>query len=247
MIPESWAVTTVPLRNVARVGIPTMSAKPLAGIIAGTQRDTELGRKLLHDLGWRTTACATARTPAEQDLLQRRHRHVLQGMCEQAVDEMATEGAEQIVIYCSSLSSALDLSALRGAYSIPVRTPLDFYAEVAKQHPRIAVLAANAVGLAGAMNVLQGERANADIHGMHDLALVCALERGDEPAQAMSASLLRFFNHVRHRCDAVLLACTHFPLIAADVARLTNLPVYHVNAWLERELGRANLELRAQG
>lgn len=223
-----------------------MSATHLAGIIAGTQRDTELGQKLMHSLGWRTVACATARTPAEQDLMQRRHRPVLQGLCRHALDEMAAQGAEQVIIYCSSLSSALDLPALRRMSAVPLHTPLDFYAQVAKQHSRVAVLAANAVGLAGGIRALQSERANADIHGMHDLALVCAIERGDDPAHAMSASLLRFFEHARRSCDAVLLACTHFPVIADDVARLTNLPVYHVNTWLEREFGRVTMEMRAQ-
>lgn len=220
-----------------------MSATPLAGLIAGTQGDTELGQNFLHQLGWRTLVCATARTPAEQDLLQRRYPPVLQGLCLHAVNEMAQQGAEQVIIYCSSLSSVLDLQALRGASAIPVRTPLDSYAEIARLHSRIAVLAANALGLAGVTKVLQGERPNVDIQGMHDLGLVCALERGKPSAQAIEASLRKFLEKAARCCDAVLLACTHFPLIAEEVAHITDLPVYHVNTWLQRELELSHKKL----
>lgn len=224
-----------------------MSITPLAGVIAGTHHDTQLGQAFLRRLGWRTLAHATARTPAEQDLLQRRHPHVLQALCLHAVDEMAEQGAAYVVIYCSSLSSVLDLQALRSAIAIPVRTPLESYAEVAKAHARIAVLAANTVGLDGAMAALQAERPDADVYGMHDMALVCALERGETPDQAIDASLLNFVEHANSRCEALLLACTHFPVIADYLASLTSLPVYHFNTWLERELGPIRSDLRAQG
>lgn len=223
-----------------------MSTIPLAGVIAGTRHDTELGQALLRRLGWRTLACATARTPAEQDLLQRRHPHVLQALCAHALDEMAAQGAEQIIIYCSSLSSVLDLPALRRASAVAVHTPLDAYAEVARAHARIAVLAANAVGLAGAIGVLRAERPDADIHGMHDLPLVCALERGEAPAQAIDAPLRSFIEHATCCCDALLLACTHFPAIAEYLASLTGLPVYHFDTWLERHLEQLRGNRQAQ-
>lgn len=222
-----------------------MDATPLAGIIAGTLRDTDLGQHFLHQLGWRALVCATARTAAEQDHLQRRHPAVLQGLCLHAVGEMADQGAEQVIIYCSSLSSVLDLQALRSTSAIPVRTPLDGYAEIARRHSRIAVLAANTFGLSGAMSVLQRERPDVDIMGTHDLGLVCALERGEPPAQAVAGPLRKFLEEAAHCCDAVLLACTHFPLIAEEVVQITALPVYHVNTWLQRELGLSRTRLRA--
>lgn len=247
MAPTLGAVTALHLLDVARGWKHIMSNTLLAAIIAGTHHDTELGQDLLRRLGWRTLACAMARTPTEQDMLQRRHPHMLQALCAHAIDEMDEQGAERVIIYCSSLSSVLDLPTLRCTSGIPVHTPLDSYAEVARNHARIAVLAANDIGLAGAIRVLRAERADAEIHGMHDLPLVCALERGEAPDQVIDASLLSFMEHAKRRCDALLLACTHFPVIADYLADLTRLPIYHYNHWLERQFGRVRSTHRAQG
>lgn len=208
------------------------TANNLVGVIAGTPVDTEFGRRFLAERGWRTLEYAAAQTPEEQDFLQRRHPQALIASCERAMQDMVAQGASLLVVYCSSLSTVLPLGNLARDLHTKIVSPLDFYRSISAEYQKFALLAANAVGLQGAGQVIRRHNPGALLHGLHDLDLVVRIEKGLSPEKALTSDVYTFLREAETHCDVLVLACTHFPYLTATLRAKTALPVRDVNGWL---------------
>jgi glutamate racemase len=173
-----------------------------------------------------------------------RDPRMLQQRCRQQIISMAREGAEFVVIYCSSLSSVLDIAALQSDAAIPVITPLDVYQRVAGHYSRIALLAANAAGLRGAETAILRENPRAQVMGLQSIRLVYQIEQGIPAGQIVRDNQLAEFVKMADTADSevIVLACTHFPCLTPALSALTSLPLVDMNIGLAERLS----EIRSQ-
>lgn len=208
--------------------------KPLAGVIAGTPVDTALGEQYLRELGWDVVSHAISQTPQAQNELQHQQPQLLRKTCLDEISRMKQCGAELVLIFCSSLSSVLNIAALRDSVQLPIYTPLDFYAKIANSYENFAVLAANAIGLKGAEASINAKNKYATLVGLHNISIVRQIEEGVIPEQIIKDNALDAFTLIAEKthCECIVLACTHLPYIKSAIETLTKLPVLDINTGL---------------
>lgn len=213
-----------------------MPRKRIAGIIAGTPVDTRMGADFIRALGWQCKHFALSPSAEAQHALQLENSRWLQALVEEKIDQMASQGVAFVVIYCHSLSSALDRDRLRRTMPVPVIMPLDAYRDVAQDYDCLAVLAANELGLAGARQVLIRENPSLRVVGEHSMELVHRVEAAESVATIVaSAPMQSFINRAKHEgAQGILLACTHFPCLSDELRRQVTIAVRDINDELRR-------------
>jgi len=207
-----------------------------AGVIAGTPVDTRLGVNFLHSLNYKTHGFAISPSSMEQDLLQKNSVPELQSLCLSEMKKMESLGVSFIVIYCSSLSSALDINDFRQKLSVPVYTPLDHYLDIANKYNRFSVIAANEIGLAGFESIVIDQNKKAIISGMFCIDIVRKIEADINPKVIVNDS--DFIGFIRNSeskgCECLVLACTHFEYIRSEVESLTDMRVIDIDSGLSK-------------
>lgn len=210
----------------------------LAGVIAGTPFDTDLGSNFLQRLGWQVIPFAAGRNPEEQDFLQGQHPEMLQQLIMQQALNLQARGVQFVLLYCNSLSSVLDLDYLQQNLRVPLITPFDTYKDLALHYRRYAVIAANAVGLRGVERTFKRYNTSAFILGYHNIDLVRAIESRIEASDLIASSSLASFIELAlaGNTEVIVLACTHFPCLTKDLAAMTSLPVFNIDQGLARAI-----------
>lgn len=207
----------------------------LAGVIAGTAYDTNLGARYLEKLGWQVTQFAISDSPEKQSALQHHNVPLLQEICLQKMLDMEKSGVELILIYCSSLSSVLNLSALRSAIRVPICTPLDYYVEIANTFSNFAVMAANARGLTGFECSISKVNPQARIVGFHDINIVRQIEQGKSVNKIIKENGIEYFLSIieSNHCQCLVLACTHYSYLLNEILAKSKLPVLDLETGLK--------------
>ncbi len=190
------------------------------GIIAGTPVDTEMGSAYLEAHGCQTIARACSPSPEEQMRMQKLFPRELTERVILLCCEMIREGAQGIYVNCNSMSAAIDLAALREAVEpVPVVTPLDVYEEVAGRFRCLSIIAANGQSLAAIERIIAQHNPTCITFGAGLMQLVIAIEHRRKPEEIMSAirldALLSSF--AASGSEALILGCTHFPYLAAQI------------------------------
>ncbi len=114
----------------------------LIGIIAGTKVDTQFWIDF-YGTHNRAAGYPISENPQEQTKLQALNKTQLTAEVQKAITSIASKGAESIIIYCNSLSGAIDLKSLRENNKQKIITPLDVYERIARKHKIFGLLAAN--------------------------------------------------------------------------------------------------------
>ena len=210
----------------------------LAGIIAGTSVDTALGQSFLNKQGWDVESFAISPSPQEQNELQQNHAEKLQSICLEEMIHMQNMGVNFILIYCSSLSSVLDIIGFREILKIPIYSPLDYYSNIANNYFQFGVIAANAIGQNGFEIAITKENRQAKVIGMHNINIVREIENAKYPNEIITDNALSDFVEMaeKQRCECLVLACTHFTYIKSGLAALTQLPILDIDSGLEKIL-----------
>jgi len=206
----------------------------LVGVIAGTPVDTALGYNFLQQQGFDVVFFAISHSPQEQNDLQQNHVDKLQATCLEEMIRMQELGVEFILIYCSSLSSVLNVCYFREILKISVYTPLDCYSNIANSYTRFGVVAANATGLNGFENAIMNKNKLAKITGMHNINIVREIENEKNPNKIIvDNALFEFVQMIeRLQCECIVLACTHFSYIKLELLALTQLPLLDIDSEL---------------
>jgi len=206
----------------------------LAGLIAGTSVDTALGSNFLQKQGWEVESFAISRSAQEQNNLQQNYAEKLQSVCLQEMIRMQAMGVKFILIYCSSLSSVLNINSFHEILKIPIYTPLNYYSTIANNYKQFGVIAANAIGLNGFERLISKENERAEIVGMHNINIVREIERGKDPKEIVDNNVLfKFIQRTeKQNCECIVLACTHFTYIKSALVVLTQLPVLDIDSGL---------------
>lgn len=196
-------------------------------VIAGTPVDTQMGVELLLGRGAEAEGFPVSRTPEEQTCLQTGSLSAREEAVGAILDRIKDQGLTRVLLYCNSLSSAVDARALAERRGLKIWTPMDVYGEVARNYRRLGVLAANCQGAAGVERAMVNASPETVVLGAGALPLVLGIEAGIPPKKLLEdcdvLALLRFFEE--NGAEAVVLGCTHFPYIRKALERRTALPV----------------------
>jgi glutamate racemase len=194
----------------------------IVGVIAGTPVDTRMGVELISKKGMVAIGRYSSATPEEQTRMQTLTPLELTEQTIGLANELIGEGADRILIYCNSLSGAIDLPLFRKAVGVPVVTPLDVYRELAGKYKRVAVLAANCQSLAAIERTFQQENPGCLVFGAGLLPVVIAIEQSISPGEIVNRyGLKKIIEGLADiGVDALILGCTHFPYIALEVKKI---------------------------
>ena len=208
------------------------SALPVA-IVAATPVDTRLGCELLARHGFQTEGRSVSATPKEQTLLQAFDRDGLSRRVIELIGSVPAVSAA--LIYCNSLSGAIDLERVRGEAGVPVATPLDLYGAVARGHRVVGVIAANGQSLAHIERSVLRDNPDTRVVSHANLGIVEAIERGDPPGQIVRAlGLDRVLDaFMLQGAERIILGCTHFTVLEGALGAW---PVYNPDAELVSRL-----------
>ncbi len=213
--------------------------KPKIGVLAGTPVDTQFGVRLAQSSGWETVPVAVSRTPQEQTAWQVQPEAVKQEALFQLLAPIKKQGVQQVLVYCNSLSASVDFESLAFRTGLSFCTPFQYYAAMARDYRRLALLAANAQGAAGVEAALVSAHEELSVVSVGNLRWVEAIERQEDPAEIVRhygfPELLRTFDAME--CEAIVLGCTHFPYLENALRTVNTLPVLqpddYFRTWLK--------------
>lgn len=201
--------------------------KAFFGVIAGTPVDTKMGVECLGERGHEALGLAGSSTPEEQARMQIMDPKQLTQWVGRLIERLTDQGADGIMIYCNSMSTAVDLPRLKKMARIPVITPLDVYLELAREYRILGVIAANNQSLAGIERTLQAGNPDCWQIGCALLPVVLEIEAGLLPEEIVKKNkLMGVFEAMKAMGgEALLLGCTHFPYMKEEIERYEILPI----------------------
>lgn len=211
-----------------------MSITPLSlnvGIIAGTPIDTQMGVDFLQHNGIDAFGIPAAQTPQEQTNLQVLAPDKLTEIVLSIINQLKRQGANHILIYCNSLSSAINLNQVRSNTKLPVVTPHDVYRNLTHDYRKIGIIAANGQSLAGIEHTFQCNNPNCIVIGAAMLPVVIAIEAGIPPSAIVETLGLKkvIGGIIQAGAEALVLGCTHLPYVAACVRKICPVTVIDPN------------------
>lgn len=196
------------------------------GVIAGTPIDTRMGEDFVIQKGHEAVGIPTASCPEEQNLLQYMHPDILTEKIMSAVKSFETRGITRTMIYCNSLSSAVDMEYLRAQNpNSVIVTPLDIYKSLAIRLSSIMLWAANAQCLASIEKIFYDKNPALEIIGTSMLPVVKAIEEQEVPASIAERFNLRDLCRWAPDCQALVLGCTHFPYLLSELVKYTEMTI----------------------
>ena len=141
------------------------------------------------------------------------------------IDTIKKEGINKVLVYCNSLSSAVDFDYLSKEKEIKIITPFDVYKKEATNYKSIAVISANAVATSNIERVMLNYNKDLHIVSVANLQLVWSIENG------LSAKKIIEKHKLKELCDwfkdngseALLLGCTHFPYLYTELQKVSKI------------------------
>lgn len=196
------------------------------GVIAGTPVDTKMGVDFITNKGHEAFGIPTAASPHEQNLLQFFSTSALTEKVKNIIQTFQQNNIFSIMIYCNSLSSAVDLNYIRKACpQSRITTPLEIYANLALQYKSIIIWAANGQCLAAIEKIFYENNPSIEIMGVTMLPVIKAIEAQEPPAaiiEKFNISDLIYFNG---KAECLVLGCTHLPYLKNDIQKKAGCPI----------------------
>ena len=204
-----------------------MNAKEPIAVLAGTPVDTQMGVTVLASAGLAGLPFPLAPDPRQQTAFQISSPAEKQEKARSVLRDAQTQGCEKAFVYCNSLSSAVDFPSLAEETGMRIVTPLEVYRSLAGRYQRLALIAANAQGLAGIERTLYAANPDLELLGACLLPVVLSIEAGHDPAQLVTHHRLAELVFWFQKCgmEALILGCTHFPYFKEALALQTTLPL----------------------
>ena len=151
-------------------------------------------------------------------------RATIERYSEEIASLLVAEGAKMVVVACNT-ASALALARLREVLRVPVEGVIDPGVEAALGATRsghVAVIGTKAtIGSAAYAAALQAARPGIRVTSMACPLLVPLVEEGLFDDAVTDAVLERYLAPIRAKdVDALVLGCTHYPLLSRAIARV---------------------------
>ncbi|MDO4814516.1 MAG: glutamate racemase [Gemella sp.] len=197
-------------------------------VMAGTPIDTKFGEDLLRENGITDIIpIAISENPTEQTLFQTKDKKEKEKIISQHINNVKKDSSNIIFVYCNSLSASVDFDYLAEVHDVTIIRPLDIYKELAKNYNKVAMLAANAQGLAGIEKVIVESNPNLQTIGITLLEMVKAIEDKEDPEKIADdfnfKELLAYIE--ANNVDVIILGCTHFPYIEKIMSTYTDVEI----------------------
>lgn len=203
-------------------------------VIAGTPVDTRMGVEYIER---KNRACGRAVAqplyrPVSEDcdaqvVFQYSPDDAKRRRMDEIFDPAAAEGVRDFFIYCNSLSGAFDFDAYAAEKGVRVYTPLQVYRTLGKRFARIGTVAANNLSAYNIEKNLMLGNEHVYMVGTGNMVIVHSIEQGLPPAEIVRRcgleAMVRYFE--ANGCECILLGCTHFPYLRAEIEKLTALPL----------------------
>ena len=201
-------------------------SEPIA-VLAGTPVDTQMGVDLLIAAGLAAQPFPISEDPRQQNLFQISSADEKYAAVLAVLNRAMQQGCRKAFIYCNSLSSSVDFTALAEETGMRIVTPLQVYRSLPARYHRLGIVAANAPGLSGIEQTLYREDASLELLSVSLLPLVLAIETAPPPETLVEqyhlAELADWF--LSCGMEAMVLGCTHFPYCKEALAARTALPL----------------------
>ena len=152
----------------------------IVGVIAGTPFDTQLGLNQLSKLGLQAIAgYPISQDPNAQTLLQV-NQSFLELHIIKAIDCLLIKNVSCIIIYCNSISSAIDIEKVRYLYkNVIFITTNDVYEKIKlSTNNNIGLIAANSQCVGNIEKIILKNNPGCQVIGIGFLPMVKAIESG---------------------------------------------------------------------
>lgn len=203
-----------------------------AAVFAGTAVDTRMGVDLLERRGIEAFAIPMSSTCEEQSQLQYFSQEALENLFIAKSDEAIKKGSDIIVIYCNSLSSAIDYEKIQKLLNIQIFSPLDTYKKLPDDCKNIAILAANGLAAYTIDKIIQKYNLEKNTIPIGNMSIVQLIEKGLPPSEIISLLNLKgFLSYLEnieiseYKIDSLILGCTHFPYIKSEFQKYTSIRI----------------------
>lgn len=203
-----------------------MISNPIA-VLAGTPVDTQMGVTCLAKAGLAALAFPMAADPRRQTAFQLSSPEEKAAAVREVLAAARAQGCRKVLVYCNSLSGAVEFPPLAAESGMTIVTPLDVYRGLAPRYRRLGVIAANAQGLAGIERTLLSANPALELLGGCMLPAVESIEAGEPPEELVEHHHLPELAEWFRLCgmEALVLGCTHFPYFREALSRRTSLPL----------------------
>jgi len=196
------------------------------GVIAGTPVDTQMGVDFVKRQGFEGVGYATASNPEEQNRLQFLEPERLTQKVINIIKYFENQSIYGTMIYCNSLSSAIDIQYIRSEQSKSfIVTPLDVYRNLALNYKKIALWAANGQCLSSIEHIFYEQNPSLDIMGVSMLPVIKAIESGEPPKAIIEKFNLISMGMERINPECLILGCTHLPYLQEELSKGLTIPI----------------------
>lgn len=198
----------------------------IIGVIAGTPVDTQMGVDFVKKNGIEALGISTASTPDEQNILQFLKPDVLTQKVISIIGDFKKENIKKIMIYCNSLSAAIDLEFVKQKYpDTNIVTPLQVYHSVASKYNRLVIWAANSQSLEAIEKIFYENNPLVQIIGITMLPIIRAIENFEIPEVIIEKFSLADLVPKNFNADGIVLGCTHLPYLKEKLAEKLNMHI----------------------
>ena len=207
-------------------------------VIAGTPIDTLMGAEFLKSKELETEEFPVSENPVEQTKFQSMPQETKELEMKKIIKTIKSKGIEKILVYCNSLSSAVDMEKLSKEEEIVIVTPMDAYKKIAVNYNSVGVFAANNQGLAGIERTIVEKNKNCNVIGIGILPVVLDVEAKKEAKNIIADNHLdlavEFFEE--NKVEAIILGCTHFPYFEKELKKCTKLEIINPSETMHKIL-----------
>lgn len=196
------------------------------GVIAGTPVDTQMGIDFVQKKGYEAKGIATGSSPQEQNILQFLKPETLIKKVIDIIHQFESEDIYRTLIYCNSLSAAIDLEYIKKACpKTKLVTPLDVYKKTAADYNNLIIWAANGKSLKTIEEIFYQQNPSINILGVSMLPVVKAIENLEPPELIVDKFNLAGFLLSDSEWQGLILGCTHFPYLSPVLEKRTNITI----------------------
>ncbi|HEY8889459.1 MAG TPA: aspartate/glutamate racemase family protein [Clostridium sp.] len=196
-------------------------------VIAGTPVDTQMGIEFLKLKGIKALGYPVSTCPQEQSRIQILSPFELEKQITNIINKIKNENMCTIMVYCNSISAAVDMDKLSKENNIKIITPFDVYKKIASNYNTIGVMTANNQSSAGIERVMQKMNPDCNVIGMGILPLVVAIENGISAEEIVEKfglrNVMKFYEVIK--IDVLILGCTHFPYLYDELKKYVSFPI----------------------
>lgn len=196
-------------------------------VIAGTPVDTQMGVDFLESKGIEAVGYQTAESPYEQNRLQLFSRDLLYDIVVDIVNKAKSLGINKIFVYCNSLSAAIDMDKVSKETGAFIVTPFTVYHDIAKDHSKLLIFAANALSCSKIETVVLGANKDMRMWSISSWPLVEQIENNMPKEEIYNGlnlgKILDWAESID--IDGIILGCTHFPYVSNLLIENTTIPI----------------------